>query len=148
DIDRLRQADLLNVLDEEALRLIAFTGDRRSVYDGATLFFEGEEADGALFVLTGRVSLQALVKDELSERSQVGEGTIIDPYALISQTRRGTTAKAVGDVSYLVLDRATFRRVLEEFPDVAERLQAYLADHIEHTVTSLKGVAARLDVLE
>jgi len=73
---------------------------------------------------------------------------VIDPYALITSGKRPVTAKAVGDVEYQLLDRAVFRKVLENYPGHAERLQEYLSEEITRTVGTLNGVAARLDFIQ
>lgn len=148
DIERLKHVPFLRALDDEVLRLIAFNGERLTVPDGATLFFEGEMAQGALFLLDGALSLQMLVKGELRERSVLREGALIDAYALISEMRRSATAKSVGDVRALLLDRKTFRKVLENYPELAEKIQDFLAKDIDQTVRSLNSIAARFDFLD
>lgn len=148
DIERLKHVPFLGLLDDEVLRLIAFNGERLEASHDQTLFYEGEAAQGALFILEGGLSLQMLVKGELRERSVLHEGALIDAYALISEMRRSATAKAVGDVRALLLDRKTFRRVLENYPGLAEKIQDFLAKDIDRTVRSLNNVAVRLDFLD
>lgn len=148
DIDRLKRVSFLSVLDEEALRHIAFNCEHHSADDGSTVFFEGEAANGACVLLEGRVSLESIVSGERRERAVLKSGDIADPYALISDVRHSNTGRAVGPVRYILLDRPTFRKVLENYPDMAERVRDYLANDIENTVTSLSGVASRLDFLD
>lgn len=147
DIERLRRIPLLGILDDEALRMIAFNGQHASAGDGDTLFFAGEKAPGALVLIEGALSLQEYVNGAMKERDRLGPGAIADPYALMSEIRRAYTAKAVGDVDYMALDRVTFLKIMQNYPDMAQKVQDYLADDIERIVSSLTGVADRLDVL-
>jgi len=145
DIERLRRVPLLSVLDEEGLRHLAFNADFGTLADGEILFYIGDHATGALLITRGSLSLQKLVAGEMRERARLAVDGILDPHALISDVRRGYTAQAVGETDYLTLDRATFLKIMQAYPELAERVQDYLADNIEHLASSLQDVADRLD---
>jgi len=148
NIERLKKVPLFAVLDDIALHHIAFNCRTASVSDGTTLFLEGDTSDGAVFLDRGNLSLLTLVKGEMVERAKLEAGAVIDPYSLISEGKRPVTVKAVGDVTYQIFDRHTFRKVLETYPGHAERLQDYLRDEINRTVGTLNGVASRLDFIQ
>ena len=97
---------------------------------------------------SGELSLLGFSKSELIERTRVQAGAVIDPYALISNGKRPLTAKDIGDVEYQLFDRVTFRKILDNYPGHAERLQDYLREEINRTVGTLNGVAARLDFIQ
>lgn len=147
DIERLKAIPLLSVLDEEGLRLIAFNAELLSANDGQTVFFIGDHAPGALLIIDGSLSKIELVDGEMKERARFESGTIVDVYTLISDVRRSYTAKAVGDLTYMVLDRSTFLRVMKNYPELAQRIQDYLSHDIKRVASSLSDVAARLDYL-
>lgn len=147
DIELLKNIPLLSVLDEEGLRLIAFNAERLSANDGQTIFFIGDQAPGALLIIDGSLSKIELVDGEMKERVRFESGTIVDVYTLISDKRRSYTAKAVGDLNYMLLDRSTFLKVMKNYPELAQRVQDYLSDDITRFASSLSGVAARLDYL-
>ncbi|MEP3524280.1 MAG: cyclic nucleotide-binding domain-containing protein [Hyphomicrobiales bacterium] len=147
DIDRLRRVSFLSVLDDECLRLIAFNAEHESLSDAQTVFFDGEQALGALLITGGSLSQMELVNGELKERRRLKAGSIVDPYALISDIRRSFTAKAVGDLSYMLLDRPTFMKAMTNYPDLAQRVQDYLSDDITRVASSLSNVASRLDYI-
>ena len=149
DIRLLRQTDFLSVLDEEQLKLIAFAADRREYRDGANLFYEGDFCDSALLVSNGRVAvIRANRSGELEEKSHLEKGSFIDPYCLISTSKRGFSAKASGPLEILSIQRRDFLRILEEYPDVAEVLQDRLTLMINEISSSLNRVASRLDRLD
>lgn len=147
DIDRLKKIPFLSVLSDEALRLIAFNSEESHARDGDTVFFVGDPATCSFFVLEGALSLQELVNGEMRERSLIMPDSLADPYALISDIKRSYTGKAVGSLSFLMLERATFLKVLKTYPELALKIQDYLADDIEQTVGLLNKVAKRLDYL-
>ena len=148
EIEILRRVPLLNILDDEALRLIAFNAEKVTLGDDQTVFFNGDPAEGALLIADGSLSHMELVDGELTERNRLEAGAIVDPYALISDMRRSYTAKSSGELTYLLLDRVTFLKVMNTYPDLAERVQDYLSDDIASVASSLTGVAARLDFID
>ncbi|MEP3630391.1 MAG: cyclic nucleotide-binding domain-containing protein [Hyphomicrobiales bacterium] len=147
-IERLKSVPLFAVLDDIALHHIVFNSHNLTASDGTNLFVEGDAASGAIFLESGELSLLARSKGEMVERVKLQAGAVVDPYALVTSGKRPVTAKAVGDVKYQLLDRSVFRKVLENYPGHAERLQDYLREEINRTVSTLNGVAARLDFIQ
>ena len=147
-IERLKSVPLFAVLDDIALHHIVFNSHNMTASDGTNLFMEGDAASGAIFLESGELSLLAHSKGEMVERVKLQAGAVVDPYALVTSGTRPVTAKAVGDVKYQLLDRSVFRKVLEDYPGQAERLQDYLREEINGTVGTLNGVAARLDFIQ
>lgn len=147
-IERLKSVPLFAVLDDIALHHIVFNSHNMTASDGTNLFMEGDAASGAIFLESGELSLLAHSKGEMVERVKLQAGAVVDPYALVTSGTRPVTAKAVGDVKYQLLDRSVFRKVLEDYPGQAERLQDYLREEINRTVGTLNGVAARLDFIQ
>ncbi|MEP3232092.1 MAG: cyclic nucleotide-binding domain-containing protein [Hyphomicrobiales bacterium] len=147
-IERLKSVPLFAVLDDIALHHIVFNSHNLTASDGTSLFVEGDAASGAIFLESGELSLLARSKGEMVERVKLQAGAVVDPYALVTSGKRPVTAKAVGDVKYQLLDRSVFRKVLENYPGHAERLQDYLREEINRTVSTLNGVAARLDFIQ
>ena len=147
-IERLKSVPLFAVLDDIALHHIVFNSRNLIALDGKNLFEEGDVSSGAIFLESGELSLLSYSKGEMAERVRLQAGAVVDPYALISNGKRPVTAKAIGDVAYQSFDRVTFRKVLDNYPGHAERLQDYLREEINRTVGTLNGVAARLDFIQ
>lgn len=146
-VNLLRQVKLLNCLNDDALTLIAFNCRLNVVREGETLFYEGEDATGAVLIASGSVTLSIHRNQTYHVVSRVGTGELIDPFSMISLTRRSHTAKADDNVSYMVIDRNTFHRVMEEFPNHAESIQDAIQEDMEETVTSLLRISRKLDAL-
>ena len=116
----LANAPLFGEFGEEQLRLIAFGARRREFRAGDVLFREGRTAEGASIVAAGRVS----VETEAGERGTAGVYALLDETALLARRAHGYTATAETDGAIIVVDRPLFRRMIEEFPQIAERTEA------------------------
>ena len=66
--------------------------------------------------------------------------------ALIADTRRMTSASAERDSQVLRLNRRMFRRILEEYPDIAVVLHRRVAEQLQALVRRIGDVASRFDV--
>jgi CRP-like cAMP-binding protein len=83
-----------------------------------------------------------------SRPARVAEaGALLDALALIVEGQRAETATAVDDVTAIVIRRPLFRRMLEEYPDIAGKLQLRIASNLVRTTSALMSVKARLDAL-
>jgi CRP-like cAMP-binding protein len=126
DIEALRRVPLLQVLDREALRLLAFSAESRIFRAGDVVFRRGEPSDGAYLVVSGAVALDAA--DNGAPTPYLARaGTLIGEIALIVETARPATAIVREAGTLLRLTRANFRRVLEEYPEAAIALRDELA---------------------
>ena len=59
DIAILSQAPLFNLLDRDALRLVAFAAENRTLRAGDMLFRKGDRSDGGYVVSRGAIALDA-----------------------------------------------------------------------------------------
>ena len=129
DVRRLAAIPLLADIDQEALRLIAFSAETRSFRTGDVLFRRGEMADGGFIVVSGSVALDGS-GDGRRPKQVVEPGTLIGERALISALPRPTTAIAREPTTVLKITRRLFYRVLTEFPGSADRVRKSLARNL------------------
>lgn len=142
DIGVLQRVPLFAGLPTEALRLIAFSGEGRDFADGSILFREGDSAESGFVVMSGTVEL---IRERIKAKTvlaTLGPGDLIGELALIVPTNRPNKAQAAGPVRCHMIRRATFRRILEEFPDYAARLRAEMAARLTGLAPEI-GSAAR-----
>jgi CRP-like cAMP-binding protein len=127
DIAILGQARPLSLLERDALRLLAFSGDRRRLRPGDVLFRKGETSFGGAVVMSGEIGLD---EDQQGEPRQIARaGALIGEVALLVATQHPAQAVARADSEAIVISRHLFKRVLEEFPQNASAIhQAYAAD--------------------
>jgi len=138
DVKRMAGTSPFHLLPREALQLLAFSCEKRGYQAGQTLFGEGDAADGAFLVLEGEIVLSAKQQER-----RVGPGALIGETALVAEVLRGATAKALGEASALRIPRATFRRVLGEFPDAAVKVRALAAARVGKLFGELERVRVR-----
>jgi CRP-like cAMP-binding protein len=134
----LQRNALLGLFDIEALRLIAFSTDERSLRKDDILFRHGEPADGGYFVHEGSLALMA---DDVEQIHPVG--SLLGETALFAETQRPATAVALENLRVRRIPRHLIRRVLAEFPETANRVQVYMAGKL----TDLGERLHRLDRL-
>jgi CRP-like cAMP-binding protein len=135
EIARLQENPLLALFDAEALRLIAFSSETRLLRGGDVLFREGDASDGGYYVVSGTLHLAT---DGFEETH--GPGAIIGETALFAGTERPGTATAQGPVTIRRIPRHLMRRILEEYPQTAQRLQAYLEARMGDVTARLRRI--------
>jgi CRP-like cAMP-binding protein len=138
DVRRLSGVRPFNALPREALQLLAFSCEKRSLRAGEALFSAGEPADGAYFVLEGEIVL----KHGDSER-RAGAGALIGETALLIETLRPVDARAARDSLLLRVPNATFRRVLSEFPQSAVAIRRAAAGRAGALLGRLEDIRRR-----
>ena len=139
DVRRMAGTRPFDLLPREAVQLIAFSCERRTLKAGETLFDAGEPADAAYFVLSGELSLA--IGD--AER-RVEPGALIGETALMADVPRRAAAKATDDSEVLRIPGAVFRRVLSEFPRAAVKVRAAAVARAREFVDQLDEMRARL----
>jgi CRP-like cAMP-binding protein len=148
DIEVLRQVPIFAALSAETLRLLAFSAEPREFIDGNVIFREGDPAESAFVVMSGQVDL---IRERIKSKTvlaSLGPGALIGELALMIQTTRPNKALAVGKVRCQVIRRATFLRVLEEFPQYALSLRQQLAARLGGLAPEIAQIAqsfARID---
>ncbi len=129
DIQSLADAPVLSKLDNEALRLIAFSAETLRLRAGDLLFRQGDASDGGYVVVSGAVALVGSGPGAVGKI--VGPGALIGELALLTTTKRPTNAVIDQDATLLKISRALFQRALEESPSSAARLRRSLAQKLK-----------------
>lgn len=140
EIAFLARVPALGRLGDGALRSLAIAAEAYSVQPGEVLFAAGDAADGALIVQQGTVSL----KPERGDEVLAGPGTLLGESALLAETKRAATATASEACTVLRLSRATFLKVLDSYPDAAQRLREYYTVRTDQWAQEIENVRAVL----
>lgn len=144
DIALLSQVPLFAGLAEDKLRLMAFGAERRRLVEGQTLFREGTSADCGFVVAYGAFQLTSTQRDgSTREEGLADAGTLLSELAMISAVERKYTAVAVEDSEVIRINRPLFRRMLEEYPDVAVLVDARIRENLSAMITQMRGLARR-----
>ena len=142
DIARLAAAPVFGLLGHDALRLLTFAAEQRSLAAGETLFRRGDPSDGGYVVLSGLVALTGAGGETLA-----GPAALIGRSALFAPAPRPATATGRRPGTLLRVSPTVMRRVLEEFPEAHRAVRAALADDLEALGAGLRAVGRRLDAL-
>src|SRR5580658_4760879 len=134
DIAFLERIPIFRRLGSGALRIVAIGAESYSVQAGQVLFGVGEAADGGYIVQRGSFSLSTERGNEADIIA--GPGTLLGETALIAETKRPATARAREDSIVL--------RMLEGYPDAAQRLRDLLASRADQWAREIENVRAAL----
>ncbi|MDR6755677.1 CRP-like cAMP-binding protein [Mycoplana sp. BE70] len=144
DIRLFAQVPLFSGLSEDKLRLMAFGAERRRLVEGQTLFREGTSADCGFVIASGNFRLYSTARDgSVRDEGAAGRGSLLSELAMISVVERKFTATATEDSEVIRINRPLFRRMLEEYPDVAMLVQERIRANLEVMISGAKGMAGR-----
>ncbi|MCV9938154.1 cyclic nucleotide-binding domain-containing protein [Boseaceae bacterium BT-24-1] len=147
DITLLARQPLLGLMDRDALRLVAFAAETRTLRAGDVLFRRGEGSDGAFLVVSGTVALKR-EDDGRPADEVVGPGTLIGELALFTALERPVTAIAREPAQVMRLARSVMRRVLGESPDSAQAIATAVAERLHDFNSELASVGAALRAID
>jgi CRP-like cAMP-binding protein len=142
DIAFLERIPVLRPLGGQALRILAIGAEGYRIDPGQVLFMAGDPADGAYIVQRGSFTL----RPERGAEADVvaGPGTLMGESALLAETTRPATATAREDSVVLRIPRAMFLKMLEGYPDAAQRLREMIAARADQWAREMDNVRATL----
>jgi|APTNR8051073442_1049403.scaffolds.fasta_scaffold57483_2 CRP-like cAMP-binding protein len=145
DIRTLSGVALFQGLDRDHLRLLAFGADRIDLADGQRLYREGDIADSAFLLVEGRIALYSSRERRRLLVGSVQPGSMLSELALIADSQRLTDAVAAAPSRLLRIDRKSFRRVLEEYPDLAAVLYEKIAADLQTMIHRIERLAPQFE---
>ncbi len=128
-------------MDWAALRTDLQAGWRTIARD-RYLFHEGPAADCAFVIMDGRFELTR--KDKRGKSVVIGtaiRGDLLGELAIISQTERRMTAMALEDSDVMRINRPMFKRMMEEYPEVATLLRRRISRNVAEMLRGIGTLA-------
>ena len=95
-------------------------------------------------MVRGRIKLFRENEDKPADVGMAEPGTTLGEMALIADSRRLTSADAETDAEVLRINRSMFRRILEEYPETAERLRTQIIEDLQALIRRIEEVGERL----
>lgn len=136
-VEALRRLPLFAEIELSKLKLLAFTSELVPFAEGATLFIQDEPSVAAFVLLSGRIDLEiATASGPLLMGSVEGSG-IVGEVGVLCGRPRMATARAVGKVETLRINRDAFFRLIEEFPQMAVCILRDIAMRLDFTTREL-----------
>ena len=139
EIGKLARIPALAALEPEALRLIAFLAETKTLRAGDILFRRDEIANGGYALLSGSVAVDPSGLGAATARI-VRPPALIGETALLLQIRRPATAISREPTKVMLISRQLFLRVLGEFPGSAEKLRQTLGTRLRQFTRELGAV--------
>jgi CRP-like cAMP-binding protein len=147
DIAFLERVPTLRLLGRPALRILAIGAENRYVHSGEVLFNARDAADAGYVVQEGSFSLAGPAA-EGTEPITVGPGTLLGELAMLTETTRAVTAKALEPATVLRIPRTLFLKMLEGFPEAAARLRDDMTSRANRSARDMYVVRSVLDSRE
>lgn len=129
----------------EQLRLVAFGAEAVRLPTGRKLYREDDDADCAYVVIRGEINLFRDHDGQFARIDTAGPGSVLGEMALIADTVRLTSAEAAVSSEVLRISKTMFRRVLEEYPEMAETLRLQIIEDLQALVDRIEKVGERLE---
>ncbi len=145
DINTLHRVPLFAGFADEQLRLLAFGAEDRDLSAETELFETGDRADAGFVVVSGEIEFRDS-HDTVVGRA--GPGALIGEIALMVETERTNKAVVVRPSRIIVIRRSLFRRMLQEFPDLALSVHRAFLSRLNQTTRGLEKVRATLLALD
>lgn len=143
DIRILSAVRLFEGFTQEQLRLLAFGAETTLLQANHKLYREDDEADSAYVVVSGRIVLYRELSGERIPIGTAGPGIMLSELALIADTNRLTSASAEIDSEVIRLSRKMFRRILEEYPELAVKLHQRISEEFQDMIRRIEELAPR-----
>jgi CRP-like cAMP-binding protein len=143
DIAFMQRVPSLAVLGTAALRILAIGAESRSVYEGEVLFRAGERADAGYVIQRGSFVLKP-AQPEGAEETIAGPGTLLGELALLTDTVRPARATARETSTVIRIPRSLFLKMLEGYPDAAQKLRDDMAARALQTARDMQTVRTKL----
>ena len=143
DIRILSAVKLFEGFTQEQLRLLAFGAEATHLQADRKLYREDDEADSAYIVVSGKIVLYREQDGDRIPIGTAGPGTILSELALIADSRRLTSASAETDSEVIRLSRKMFRRILEEYPEIAVNLHQRISEEFQTLIRRIEELAPR-----
>src|SRR5262245_44210510 len=148
DIAFLERVETLSLLGHDALRIVAIGAESRYVHDRDVLFYEGDIADAGYVVQEGAFLLHARDSRVLGAPITIGPGLLLAELALLTETVHQCTATAIEPSAVMRIPRKLFLRMLEGYPEAANRLRDKIALRANEAMNDIFSVRQAFEVPE
>ena len=133
DINILKRHSLFNILDDEALRLLAFSTDRFVVGQDRIIVKQGARLDAALILESGKYAIEgeiATPSNPSFTHNPVG-GIVGENFLLNPKSTAEHSLRALERCVFLRIKYDGFWKVIKEYPHNAVVLRTMLRERVQ-----------------
>ncbi len=145
EVEVLRGIPLFAKLEPAKLKLLAFTSERLSYEAGQPLFQQGDPGDAAYIVMDGAADVMINTPKGSVKVATLGRNAIIGEIAILCDVPRTATVVANQPTVTLKINKDTFFRLVNEFPQIAVEIMRELAHRLEKTNEQLRQAVTKAD---
>lgn len=145
EVELLKRIPLFSGMEDSKLKLLAFTSERLTFADGETLCEEGEIGTHAFIIVSGEAEVVVATPDGPQRVAQVTSNDFVGEIAILCDTPRTATVRAIGEVVTLAISKDLFLRLIQEFPHMAVEIMRVLASRLERTTKALAQATIQAD---
>ena len=137
---RLYENALFRDLAPEAIDELTHALPRRSLSAGEVLFLEGAHGDELYLLLDGMIQIYSTGELEDVTITTFLPGAYFGELALLGESIRSASARAMEDSVLLPIDRPTFARMTRDYPGIFSNVNRALAERLIATTRALVDV--------
>ncbi|SIO16676.1 cyclic nucleotide-binding domain-containing protein [Halodesulfovibrio marinisediminis] len=132
NLDLLLKAEIFSKIPVERLRSYALLVKRMNYQVGEHVFHQGDVDNKAYLLVQGSLSITHSYMDKTSTHGTISQGKIFGTLALIADTERLFSVKALTPATCLILPRPKGLSELDKDPESAKIFLKIIADRISH----------------
>jgi CRP-like cAMP-binding protein len=136
-VKALRNVPGFDVLDDRTLLRIVGASVNLAYPTGALVFEKGTPGEALYVVLSGEVRIFDVLDGHEVEVATTRPGDYFGEMSLLLTSTHTKNVRAVEDSELLVLDKDSFRRLLDGYPEVAEIVHKRLEERVPEAERSL-----------
>ena len=144
EVRMLKQVPLFAGISSAKLKLLAFTSERVLYREGELLFSQGDTADAAFVILSGRADVIADGPAGPVKVAELHQNSIVGEIAVLCDVSRTATIRASVQVEALRISKENFFKLLTDFPEMMIEIVRVLADRLSATTVELTEARGRL----
>jgi CRP-like cAMP-binding protein len=132
-VKALRNVPGFELLDDHTLLRIVGASVNLAYPEGELVFEKGSPGEALYVVLSGQVRIYDEVDGREVEVARTRPGDYFGEMSLLLTSTHTKSVRAVEDSELLVLDKDSFRRLLDTNPDVADLVHKRLEERLPET---------------
>ena len=137
EVDLLRRVPLFAGIEPARLKLLAYTSDVVTYQPGQILMRQGDLGDAAYVIIKGDADVSVSTKTGDISVAQLHDGDFVGEIAILCETPRTATVKAMNEVKALRIRKEPFFELLHQFPEMAVEMTRLLAERLTRTTAEL-----------
>lgn len=143
----LAHADFFEICNDEQCRLLAFASERRVFGPGAVISKHSEVPGGAYVLVSGTISSQPAGEGGSGGKpyQTSTQGAVVGTMALMIAKKRPVTVTAITEVETIFVPRHAFMKLVQQFPDLADRAATRIKRELGAYLGALDRVRMRIN---